>query len=64
MIKFIYNLTAWAAALYFVPRALLRGVLADKADFEQLGIYPRGKIDGESKSVWIHAASVGEVKIA
>ncbi|HEQ99415.1 MAG TPA: hypothetical protein ENO22_08775 [candidate division Zixibacteria bacterium] len=64
MIRFIYNLTAWAAALYFIPRAVLRGVLADKADFEQLGIYPRGKVDAESKSVWIHAASVGEVKIA
>jgi 3-deoxy-D-manno-octulosonic-acid transferase len=64
MIRFVYNLTAWAAALYFMPRAILRGIFADKADLEQLGIYPRSKETGNSKSIWIHCASVGEVKIA
>ncbi|MBD3216775.1 MAG: hypothetical protein GF310_00770 [candidate division Zixibacteria bacterium] len=64
MIRFVYNLTAWAAALYFMPRAILRGIFADKADFEQLGIYPRSKEKDHSKSIWIHCASVGEVKIA
>jgi 3-deoxy-D-manno-octulosonic-acid transferase len=63
MLRTVYNMAAWAAGLYFIPRAILRGIFKDSADFEQLGKYQGEKIDNSQKSIWMHCSSVGEVKI-
>lgn len=64
MLRTIYNMAAWAAGLYFIPRAVFRGIFKDNADFEQLGSYPEEAFDNSQKSIWLHCSSVGEVKIA
>lgn len=64
MLRTVYNMAAWAAGVYFVPRAIVRGIFKDNADLEQLGSYPGEPVDNSQKSIWIHCSSVGEVKIA
>jgi 3-deoxy-D-manno-octulosonic-acid transferase len=58
-----YTLLTSLVSLVVVPVILIRGLFGDKRLLEYLGIYG-DRVRDDCESIWVHASSVGEVKLA
>lgn len=58
-----YTLLTSLASLVVIPAVFMRGIFRDKHLLEYLGIYG-DHVQDERESIWVHASSVGEVKLA